>query len=181
MRGSLTTLRAWNRSLTKASDKLWKSPGTRTSMDWTCIFNPTAASWLSFQLAALLIFFGFHRTATRESLGTVSLRSSRRFPLNSGDSMANPVMLPPGRSRLAISPLPTGSALAAITIGIVLVAFLTDSIAGVDEVTITSTLSCTARPQGKGNVQTLPPQTDIRSRYSLPQRSRVLADPAGMP
>src|SRR6516162_8270810 len=60
MRGSLTTLRAWNRSLTKASDKLWKSPGPRTSMDWTCIFNPSAASWLSFQLAALLIFVGFH-------------------------------------------------------------------------------------------------------------------------
>ena len=49
------------------------------------------------------------KTATRESLGTISLRSSSRFPLNSGRRVANPVMFPPGRARLATKPLPTGS------------------------------------------------------------------------
>ena len=41
-----------------------------------------------------------------------------------------PVMLPPGRAKLATSPVPTGSAEISITIGIVLVAFLSATIAG---------------------------------------------------
>ena len=43
-------------------------------------------------------------TATRESLGTISLSISSCFLFSSGDSVDNPVMFPPGRARLATSP-----------------------------------------------------------------------------
>jgi hypothetical protein len=55
-------------------------------------------------------------------LGTASFRSSSRFPPSSGAMKVNPVMFPPGRARLATSPLPTGSAIGLKTMGIVLVA-----------------------------------------------------------
>ena len=65
------------------------------------------------------------RTATRESSGTISFRSSSRFPFISGERVDNPVMLPPGRARLAHeSRLPTGSASLVMTMGIVVVASL---------------------------------------------------------
>ena len=47
---------------------------------------------------------GFQSTATRESLGTISLSSSSRFPASSGTIWDNPVTLPPGRARLSTSP-----------------------------------------------------------------------------
>ena len=43
--------------------------------------------------------------------------------------MLSPVTFPPGRARLATSPAPTGSALVAMTMGIVLVASLTARVA----------------------------------------------------
>ena len=45
------------------------------------------------------------------------------FPANSPPAAVSPVMLPPGRARLATSSVPTGSVLSAITMGIVVVAF----------------------------------------------------------
>ena len=44
-----------------------------------------------------------------ESLGTISLSSSSRFPLSSPARLVSPVMFPPGRARLATNPFPTGS------------------------------------------------------------------------
>src|SRR4029453_4848665 len=41
--------------------------------------------------------------------GTASLRSSSRFAWSSGTKSVNPVMLPPGRARLATRPAPTAS------------------------------------------------------------------------
>ena len=52
---------------------------------------------------------GFHKTATRERLGTVSLSSSNRFPAKVAPMVVNPVMLPPGLGRLSTSPSKTGS------------------------------------------------------------------------
>src|SRR5262245_22726643 len=57
-------------------------------------------------------------------LGTVSLRSSNRFPYNSGPPVVSPVILPPGRARLLTRPALMGSLTDVKTIGIVLVAFL---------------------------------------------------------
>ena len=68
-------------------------------------------------------FSGFDRTVTRESFGITSLRSSSRFPLGSRVIDDMPVMLPPGRARLAASPAWRGSPEVSITIGIVRVAF----------------------------------------------------------
>ena len=76
--------------------------------------------------------------AMRESLGMISFISSSCLPLISGPIEDSPVMLPPGRARLAAKPLPTGSVSCAITIGMVDVASLrgrvTDRPARDDEV-----------------------------------------------
>src|SRR5512147_1906033 len=63
-----------------------------------------ARSW-----EALLGLVGFQRMATRETPGTTSLRRSNRFALSSGESWLRPVMLPPGRDRLAANPIATVS------------------------------------------------------------------------
>ena len=76
-------------------------------------------------------FMGFRRTATRETEGIASLSSPIRFRLSSAEIKLNPVIFPPGRARLAISPAPTGSAMAAITIGIVRVAVWAATAVGV--------------------------------------------------
>ena len=73
------------------------------------------------------------------SLGTISVSSSIRFPANSGDCKDTPVMLPPGRDKLATKPTPTGSAAPNMTMGVVLVAFFAAWTAGVAEATIRST------------------------------------------
>ena len=51
----------------------------------------------------------------------------------------SPVILPPGRARLLTKPLPTGSPMAPMTMGIVVVAFCAARVAGVPPVTMTST------------------------------------------
>jgi len=56
--------------------------------------------------------------ATRESPGTPSFRYSSRLALSSGEMPVRPAIFPPGCARLATNPVPTGSVLEAITIGI---------------------------------------------------------------
>ena len=60
-------------------------------------------------------------------------------------------MLPPGRARLGTSPVATGSEMAPMTIGIVVVAFLAASDAGVPAVTMTSTFMATSSATRVGN------------------------------
>ncbi len=65
------------------------------------------------------------RTAIRETPGTASLISSRRLPASAvSPAVVTPVMLPPGRERLATQPLATGSPPKIMTIGIVAVVSL---------------------------------------------------------
>src|SRR6266853_3051469 len=78
-----------------------------------------------------------------ELSGTTCLSSSSRFPLSSGEILLIPVTLPPGCARLATNPVPTGSLLFVITIGIVPVSRLTAAIAPSVLTTITSTLTAT--------------------------------------
>ena len=61
-------------------------------------------------------------TATRASLGTARLNSSRPLTLVSVIITESPVMLPPGRERLVTWPVATGSAWPMKTMGIVEVA-----------------------------------------------------------
>ena len=56
---------------------------------------------MAFQAIAVNGLAGFRRTATRESLGTASFKSSSRFPPKFGVSADSPVTLPPGFARLA--------------------------------------------------------------------------------
>ena len=88
------------------------------------------------------------------------------------------MIFPPGRAKLLISPVATGSSVVTITMGIVLVACLAARIPGVCVATSTSTLSCTSSATRLG----------IRSRDSLnssdtqpgcfsPQYNRDLLDP----
>src|SRR5215831_17692572 len=56
--------------------------------------------------------------ATRVRRGAVSLSMASHLPVTLGSYCITPVMLPPGRDRLAMKPEPSGSARAANTIGI---------------------------------------------------------------
>ena len=60
---------------------------------------------------------------TRLTRGAISLSISSHFPPISASKIANPVMLPPGRAKLATKPLPTGSPTRTKRIGIVEVSF----------------------------------------------------------
>src|SRR5262249_26062658 len=75
--------------------------------------------------------------------GRSSVSNSSRLPPRSGAIRLIPVTLPPGRARLATSPLPNGSPAAVMTIGIVVVARLAANGARVPSPTMTSTLSRT--------------------------------------
>ena len=79
--------------------------------------------------------------ARRRRPGTTSRNRSRRLPATSGCCTDRPVTLPPGLGRLATRPVPTGSAAAANTMGMVDVARLAASTFAVPEVKIRSTLS----------------------------------------
>ena len=90
-------------------------------------------------------------TATRDSLGTVSFRSSSRFPSSSGARVDNPVMFPPGRARLATNPVPTGSPSLVMTMGIVVVASLAARVAAGPAETMMSTLRRTSSAARSGS------------------------------
>ena len=62
---------------------------------------------------------GSRRTATRVTLGAISLSNSSHFPLRLYSNALKPVVLPPGRAKLATKPAPTGSITFANTIGTV--------------------------------------------------------------
>ena len=58
------------------------------------------------------------KNAAIEFPGCNSLSNSTRLPASSVTNALNPVTLPPGRARRAMIPVPSGSPIAAITIGI---------------------------------------------------------------
>jgi hypothetical protein len=63
--------------------------------------------------------FGLNRTATRRTEGAISFSVSIHLPPIENSNAVNPVMLPPGRAKLATNPWPTGSETDTNTIGIV--------------------------------------------------------------
>src|SRR5262249_53415496 len=65
---------------------------------------------------------GSRTTATRVTLGAISLSSSSHFAPMPYSYGVKPVILPPGRAKLSTKPAPTGSGVAANTIGTVRVA-----------------------------------------------------------
>src|SRR5262245_45454455 len=115
---------------------------------------------------------GCQRTATRLTPGTACLSCSRHLPTNSGVRLDNPVTLPPGRARPLTSPLVTGSATPAKTIGMVLVACLAARAAGVFPVTMTSTLSATSSAARAGNRSSLARDVAARPRETGDESGR---------
>src|SRR4030095_13615675 len=63
----------------------------------------------------------FHRRATRDAFDVASRRSSSRLPANSEAKAVIPVILAPGRARLATSPCFTASSVMHIMMGTLLV------------------------------------------------------------
>jgi hypothetical protein len=79
-------------------------------------------------------------TAMRSAPGSSSCRTASRFAVNSVFMLLMPVTLPPGRLRLATRPIWTGQVRPVKTIGIVDVAALAATAAGVlDAATMTAT------------------------------------------
>src|SRR6516162_9006040 len=100
------------------------SSGFRTSRSWLSAPSARAASSTSFQRSAKVGLPMLYRAAIRTRPGTISLSSSSLFPSVSVLIAVNPVTFPPGRARLTASPVPITSPTDAITMGIVLVAFI---------------------------------------------------------
>src|SRR5262249_46148453 len=65
-----------------------------------------AASRVSCARSTMLGLVSFQSIATRDTLGTISRRSSSLFALNSVASNEMPVAFPPGRARLGTTPAP---------------------------------------------------------------------------
>jgi hypothetical protein len=82
--------------------------------------------------------------------------------------LVTPVMLPPGRARLATMPRRTGSSPVAITTGMVLVAFFAASAATVPLVTSTSTLRAISSRNSAGSGSVLPAARRISKVTFLP-------------
>src|SRR5215475_7906144 len=77
-------------------------------------------------------------SAARLMLGTISFNSSSHLPSMGKSMRVKPVILPPGRPKLAMKPWATGSLTAAKTIGMELVACFSAATAGELLATITS-------------------------------------------
>ena len=86
----------------------------------------------------------------------MSRSNSTLFPAVSAARLEKPVMFPPGRARLCTRPEPTGSATAAMTIGMVVVACFAANAHGVKVATITSTGSRASSLASSGNRSVFP-------------------------
>src|SRR5262249_26734357 len=87
---------------------------------------------------------GCTMTATRVTLGAISLSNSTHLPPIPGSKLENPVTLPPGLAKLSTKPSPTGSAHIANTIGTVWVCSNTAFVSGVSLTRITSGFKATS-------------------------------------
>ena len=72
-----------------------------TSMEDTVNRSACAARCVSSKSNAFVGLAEFQRTATRDILGSASLRTSSNFALTAELKNDTPVVLPPGRARLA--------------------------------------------------------------------------------
>src|SRR2546430_8372247 len=107
--------------------------------------------------------------ANRRRPGTTSRKSSSRLPTTSADPIDSPVTLPPGRAKLATSPLSTGSTATAKTIGMTDVACFTER-AEFPPVTMTSTFIRTNRSEE--HTSELQSQSNLVCRLLLEKKKK---------
>jgi len=81
-----------------------------------------ATDWITANCPIPAVVVGSQMTATRFTLGAISLSSSGHLALRLYSNCTKPVALPPGSARLSTMPEPTGSGTSANTIGMVRVA-----------------------------------------------------------
>jgi len=156
LRGSSAIARASARSRLTLVKAAVKSPGLLTSRGISVSPSARPDSRFASRPRASAGFVGFQRMPTREVFGATSLSSSSRLAKTSRPaSCVSPVRLPPGRARLATSPVPTGSP-ASITMGIVKVACLAANDAGVPNRQDDAHLSWTSSAARSGSRATLP-------------------------
>ena len=89
---------------------LWLGVTARPSAHWIARQLTEAYGWQ--QTPRYIVRFGlsgFASNPTRGKLGTVIVSNSSCFEVASSWELDRPVVLPPGRARLATKPLPTGS------------------------------------------------------------------------
>ena len=96
------------RAFSAALNALSKSVGAATSREWSCSPSSCAAAWLSFHCAQCLADCGSTAQPPGE-LGNGFLQQLQPFTRLVRGNLVNPVMFPPGRAKLATSPLATGS------------------------------------------------------------------------
>ena len=122
-------------------------------MSRTTSFNPREPAALSraFTWGTAIGSARYESTRTREILGTASFSSSSRLAPRGEAMNVIPVTFPPGRARLATSPVPTGSPSGIMTIGTVRVAFFAAWAAGVVVTTMMSAFSRKQSAASEGN------------------------------
>jgi len=118
------------------------------------------------------------RKPTRETAGKTSFSSSTRLPLSSLVKALKPVTLPPGCARLATTPTPSGSPIAAMTTGMVVVACLAASAAGVPRVMMTSTGKRTSSAASAAKAFGAAVSGAVLDGYALPFDVAECAQPA---
>src|ERR1700704_524684 len=80
------------------------SPVARTSTGLNSTPNDGATDWIAPHIPMPDAIAGSRRTATRDKRGAISLSTSSNFPPMLYSNTVKPVVLPPGRARLATKP-----------------------------------------------------------------------------
>src|SRR5215471_5251522 len=119
------------------------SPASRTLTGVNSTPNDGATDWMAPNCPVPAAMAGSRRTATRVTLGAISLRSSSHFAPMLNSNKTKPVALPPGRARLSTKPAPTGSIVPANTIGTVRVTACNAATVGLAVARMTSGVSVT--------------------------------------
>src|SRR6266700_3434528 len=117
------------------------------------------------------------RAVTRRAHGSISRISCTLLPASSAVAEAIPVTFPPGRGRLATSPVPTGSPVSAMTIGISSVACFAARAVGVNHVTIISILRRTSSAANSGSRSRCPSADRNSNRMFCPLDIPQIAQP----
>ena len=121
------------------------------------------------------------RTATRVRLGASFLSSSSHFPLRLYSNALNPVVLPPGRARLATNPAPTGSMTFANTIGTLWVTRCNAARFTLAEAKMTSGVSDTNSAAYLSDSADLPAAQRTSKRTLRPSTQPNCCNPSRMP